>query len=228
MTHYWIVLRQRSGRKCAQNKTRVLTVLAPDRETAKRIAQFRRPGHQVICIEPLPKLLPAKILHIQRAIRRGGYDIDTDALSGRFFSKVVYDEAVESCQRLESDHRHAIAQVEDLGALNASDRVGEFTSALEDVYNDVSWHFAREEMSGGLYRSIAALGRHGETLRRLHWDHLSILTSLESTIAQLAAPMEEPLEERVQYAATTTAELIQQCQGHEIRERTLIESVLTC
>jgi hypothetical protein len=228
MTYYWIVLGQRSGSKCAQNKTRALTVLAPDRETAKRTAQIRWPGHQVICIEPLPKLFPAKILHMQRAIRRGDYSVDSDLLSARFFSKVAHDEAVESCQRLESDHRHAVAQVEDLGALNAADRIGEFSSALEDVYNDVSWHFAREEMPGGLYRSIAALGPHGDALRRLHWDHLTILTSLESTIAHLAAPMEEPLEERVRCAATTTAELVQQCQKHEIRERMLIESVLTC
>ena len=228
MTQYWIALRRIDGRKRAQNKTRVLTVLAPDRETAKRAAQSRWPGHQVTCIEPLPKLLPERVLRVQREIRRGGYYIDSEALSERFFNKVVYDEAVESCQRLSEDHRHVIAQVEHLRALNTCPGAGEFVSALEDVYNDVSWHFASEEMPGGLYRSLSALGPHHDTLRTLHQDHLSMLTSLESIIAQLATPMKEPLEERVQDAVPTTAELIRQCQRHEYRERMLVESVLTC
>lgn len=226
MTHYWIALRKRSGSKPAQCKTRVRSLLAPDRETAKRTAERRWPGHRVVFIEPLPEMLPARILDIQSALRRGGYYIDTNALSERFSCKVAYDRAVESCQRLGEDHRHTLAQLESLQVVNACHRVGEFVRALEDVYNDVSWHFAREEMPGGVYRSIAALGGYGETLRKLHRDHLGILTALECMIAQLVAPMDQPLEERVHNAVPATAALIQHCQQHEYQERLLTESLL--
>jgi hypothetical protein len=227
-TQYWIALRKGRGHRFSRSTTKIIALPAPDRETARRTAELRWPGYRVLFLEPLASILPTKLLATQDSIHRAGYFIDTDALSERFFSRVVYDEAVESCHRLGEDHEHAIAQLEDLRTLTANPDVGELARALEDVYNDVSWHFAREEMPGGLYRSISALGGHGDTLKKLHWDHLSILASLECIITTITAPMEERLEENMQYACPATEAFIEQWQQHEYREHMLTESVLRC
>lgn len=228
MTDYWVALRKKRGGRFSQTSPKVFPLSAPDRETAKRTAQVRWPGYQVVFVEPLPKLLPPQLMVTQEAIRRGGYYIDADALADRFLTKVVYNEAVESYHRLSGEHERVATEIKDLRALNENPNMGQLFGALEDVYNDLSWHFAHEEMSGSLYRSISALGGHQDTLKKLHLDHLSILTSLECIITKTVIYMGEALEQYAEFAPPATDVFLAQLQRHEHQEHIFTESVLRC
>lgn len=228
MPHYWIALRKGRDRRFARAITRIFSLPAPDRESARRAARRRWPGYQVLFVDPLPGVVGTGTVTSQDMIRPDGYDVDTDALAQRFFRKVVYDEAVEACQRLGEEHRDGLLQFEDLRSLVTVPSAAELVQALDDVYHDLSWHFAREEMLGGVYRSLAALGGYNNSLRRLHHDHLGILTALAGIIAQLTGATDQPEEACLQCARAATHMLLEQWQAHEYRERLLTESVLCC
>lgn len=227
MLQYWIALHKKGRLRRSQGKTKVLTLLAPNRDIAKRTAERRWPSYRAVFIEPLSEVLPGRVLDIQRAVRQGVYYLDADALSERLIVKVTYDHALECHQQLGEDHQRARAQLDNLKRFNAFATIEEFVGELQDVYSDVSWHFAREEMSTGLYRCLESLCGCGGVLRQLRREHFSILTSFESILARLAAPIQQPAEERLHDAALGTSALIQQCHEHEYREHMLTERALS-